>query len=106
MGTIRVNNKDLKIDSDCFLLNSREWDEDVARAIAREIENIDSINMGQWKIIRFIRQHYEENGTPPTLRRIEKEGGIALAAIHAIFPSGPNSAFRIAGVPKYNGCCL
>jgi TusE/DsrC/DsvC family sulfur relay protein len=56
-------------------------------------------------VIRFIRQHYLEQGSAPMVRAICKTVGVPLKTIYELFPSGPaKGACKLAGLPKPDGC--
>ncbi|MRX26637.1 TusE/DsrC/DsvC family sulfur relay protein [Kangiella sp. HZ709] len=102
--------EDLKRDKEGYLLNSEQWSEQVARAIADD-EDLD-LNEDHWQVIHYVRNFYEEFNTSPSIRPLvkylqqewskEKGNSIYLALL---FPEGPaKQATKIAGLPKPARC--
>ena len=94
----------LGLHDDEALQNFRAWDEQQAKSTAGEL----GINLtdDHWKVIEFLRVHYENNGqlhharelTEALNERFEDEGGSRW--LYQLFPNGPvNQGTRIAGVP-------
>ncbi len=83
----------------------RAWNEQQAESTATEL-GID-LTDDHWKVIKFLRVHYENNGqlkharelTEALNERFEDEGGSRW--LYQLFPDGPvNQGTRIAGVPS------
>ena len=104
MSTIEVNGKMLDLDPDGNLLNTSDWNEDVALAFAKS-EEIDELNDRHWVVINYMRKQYEEKGDAPSIRKLTKESGVDTKELYAIFPKGPaKKAAKISGLPKPKGC--
>jgi tRNA 2-thiouridine synthesizing protein E len=89
---------------DGFILNPSLWSEEVAVVLAREI-GIDSLSNTQWRVLRFIRQYYTEQGKVPINHRIKVGTGLSLKEIEGLFPGGiARGARRLAGMPAARGC--
>lgn len=80
------------------------WNEQQAEATAAEMGI--KLTDDYWKVIKFLRVHYENNGqmhharelTEALNERFEEEGGSRW--LYQLFPNGPvNQGTRIAGVP-------
>ncbi len=96
--------KKLSVDEDGFLINSNDWSEDFAEAIAKE-EGIEKLTEEHWKVIHFLRNYFTTYGTCPPIRMVVKETGFQLKKIYDLFPTGPaKGACRLAGAPKPTGC--
>ncbi len=101
---ILVNNQKIEMDGDGFMLQPELWNDEVAAVIAKA-DDIENLTEDHWKVIRIIRQNYEEKGIAPMVRVICKETGLKLKQIYELFPLGPaRGACRIAGLPKPEGC--
>ena len=90
-------------DAEGYLKNPKDWNKEVAMAIASEI----GVEMNElaWKSIDFARSEFEKNGEPPTLRQITKSGGIPTKDLYELFPKGPAGKIaKIAGLRKPTGC--
>lgn len=96
--------KSVSINDEGYLLDSRDWDEAVAVAIAAE-EAIAELTPDHWKVIHFMRQAYAQTGDGPTIRQLTKQSGVDTKRLYQLFPKGPaKKAARIAGIPKPHGC--
>ena len=75
MANIDFNGKTYELDGDGFMLKPEEWTEDLAAEIAKA-DGINELNENHWKIIRCIRENYEEKGIAPMVRVICKTSGL------------------------------
>ena len=104
MANIEVNGQTVELDEDGFLVKLDQWNEDVARYLAKE-EGVDELNEDHWKIINYLKGYFAEYGIAPMVRKMTKESGYSLKDIYDLFPSGPaKGACRVAGLPKPTGC--
>ena len=104
MATLEILGKTLALDKDGHLANPGDWSEAFAREIA-VTEGIGSLTDHHWTVIRFMRGVYQQEGAPPSIRRITKENGVDTKTLYQIFPNGPGKkAAKIAGLPKPNSC--
>ena len=102
--SITLEGKTIEMDGDGFMLKPELWNDEVAKAIA-QADDINDLTEDHWKVIRIIRQNYEEKGLAPMVRVICKETGLKLKQIYELFPLGPaRGACRVAGLPKPEGC--
>ena len=104
MANIEVNGQVVELDEDGFLVTLDQWNEDVARYLAKE-EGVEELNEDHWKIINYLRGYFAEYGIAPMVRKMTKESGYSLKEIYDLFPSGPaKGACKVAGLPKPTGC--
>ena len=104
MTTRTLANRTLELDAEGFLLNHRDVDLDVARALAAE-EGIPELTERHLAVLNFMRKEFEEKGDGPSLRRLTKESGVPTKELYALFPGGPaKKSARIAGIKKPHGC--
>jgi len=104
MGTIEVNGKTLELDADGNLVNTSDWNEDVALVFAKS-EGIEELNDRHWMVINYMRKQYEEKGDAPSIRKLTKESGVDTKELYSLFPKGPaKKSAKIAGLPKPKGC--
>ena len=104
MENIEVNGQTVELDEDGFLVKLDQWNEDVARYLAKE-EGVDELNEDHWKIINYLKGYFAEYGIAPMVRKMTKESGYSLKEIYDLFPSGPaKGACKVAGLPKPTGC--
>lgn len=90
-------------DAEGYLIDSMEWTEDIARAIAAE----EGIELGpdHWRVIRFMRAWLDEHGVSADARHVMKmlggERDAGRARLFELFPYGyVKQACRIAGMKR------
>lgn len=104
MANIEVNGQAVELDEDGFLVVLDQWNEDVAKFLAKE-EGVEDLNEDHWKVINYLRGYFAEYGIAPMVRKMTKESGYSLKEIYDLFPSGPaKGACKVAGLPKPTGC--
>ena len=104
MPTKTIAGKTIEVDADGFLVNPDDWNEEIAKELAKE-EGITELTEQHWKVIHFMRQDYKERGQIPTIRRIKNAGGVPVQELYKLFPDGPaKKAAKIAGLGKPQGC--
>jgi len=102
--TLTVNDRNINIDHEGFLLDPADWDEGVASVIAAKesIELTDEV----WEVVRFVREHFEVNQCIPEhrklLQELRKRHGKEKATrkyVYNMFPYGyGQQACKIAGM--------
>lgn len=103
MPVIEIAGKQVNVNEEGFLTKYDEWDEEIAKALAVQIE-ID-LTDEHWKAIRFLREDYKTEGETATSRRVQTMGGIPVKEQFALFPKKPAKKMAyIAGLPKPKGC--
>lgn len=94
----------VELDDKGYLVDPREWDEELAAALAAA-EDISELTDDHWLAIRFLRRYQDEHGVAPMIRVLCKETGFSLKQIYLLFPKGPTKgACRIAGLPRPDSC--
>lgn len=105
MGSVACNGKTIELNEEGFLVDPQAWDDDVAKALARQEEGLTELTDEHWAVIRFIRTHFQENEAAPMVRQVCKGSGVPLKQIYELFPGGPaRGACKVAGLPKPDGC--
>ncbi|MCR3754776.1 MAG: sulfur transfer protein TusE [Candidatus Westeberhardia cardiocondylae] len=105
-----LNIKNISIDSYGYLLNSKDWNRDIAKEIAY-CEGI-TLSREHWQIIYFLRFFYLEHNMVPGVRiiveNIKKKYGKNKGNscyLFYLFPKGPiKQATKIAGLPRQMRC--
>lgn len=105
-----VNDTVLATTDQGFLLNSADWNEEIARRLA-ELNHID-LQPGHWEIIWFIRNYYLQFKHLPNARVFTKAIAKSLGEekgnsryLHKLFPDGPlKYACKLAGLAKPPTC--
>lgn len=106
--SIEVNGKTIELDGNGNLVNTADWSEDVARALAAQ-DNIE-LTDAHWDVIKYLRQEYfDNNGSQPMERAINKAMGdcwgkkVGSKDLYNLFPMAPSKqGNRIAGLPFVN----
>jgi tRNA 2-thiouridine synthesizing protein E len=103
MPTTTIGGRAVHVDAEGFLTDYDEWDENLARQLAAQID-ID-LTDAHWKAIRFLREDYKTQGETATIRRVTTQAGIPTKELFTLFPKKPAKKMAyIAGLPKPHGC--
>lgn len=107
---IVIKGKEIETDAEGYLARLDEWSEEVAKHLAEQ----DDLQLTDehWKLLNWIRSYYQENGTAPNLRVMQKllkdelgEEWADKKRLFELFPYGPaKQGARYAGMPKPTGC--
>jgi len=90
-------------DEEGFMTDPNAWTPEIAEAIAEAIGL--ELTDRHWVVINFNRKDFQENGEPPTLRRITKQTDVDTKELYQLFPGGPaKNAARVSGLGKPTGC--
>jgi tRNA 2-thiouridine synthesizing protein E len=104
LAKLEIDGRKFEVDGDGFLLNPELWNEEVARLFAKQ-DGTGEMNEKHWAVVKFIRNHWEQNDMAPMVRLICKNTELRLKEIYDLFPMGPaRGACKIAGLPKPDGC--
>lgn len=103
MPVTTMNGLPIHVNEEGFLTDYDEWDEDLAKVLAHNID-ID-MSEAHWQAIRFLRDDYKVTGETATTRRVQTVGGIPVKTQFMLFPKKPAKKMAyIAGLPKPAGC--
>ena len=103
MLVIEISGKPVTVNDEGFLTNFEEWDVDVAKELAKQIDI--EMTEERWKIINFLREDYKTQGETATSRRVQTVGGVPIKEQFLLFPKKPAKKMAyIAGLPKPKGC--
>ena len=104
MATREIAGVTIEIDDDGYLTDSSAWTKDIAKAFAKE-QGIDELTDRHYIVVKFMRKEFEENGTGPSIRKLNKQSGVSTKELYQLFPGGPaKKAALISGIPKPHGC--
>jgi tRNA 2-thiouridine synthesizing protein E len=99
-----IADQEVLFDREGFLWDPRQWTEEVAKALGKEV-GLAELNETQWRVIRFLREYYFQNGRSPLNRQIKEGTGISLMEMETLFPGGIKyGARRLAGLPNPKSC--
>lgn len=107
---IIVNNKEIPTDDNGYLKNLSDWNLDVAKQIAQDL-NLE-LNEERLEVVLFVRKFYEEYNTSPAIRALVKAMELEYGPekgnskyLYKLFPDGPAlQATKIAGLPRPVKC--
>jgi len=103
MTVATIAGHDVQVDAEGFMTEYAEWDEEVGKALAAQI-GIE-MNEDHWKVIRFLREDFAEQGQTATIRRVATVGGVSTKDLFMLFPKKPAKKMAyVAGLPKPAGC--
>ncbi len=93
-----------RIDSEGFLTNPIEWDEEFARAMAPRVKIDGELTPKHWEVIRFIRDYFTDEGVCPLIYQTCRNTGLRLNDLRTLFPTGYlRGACRLAGITYRHG---
>lgn len=103
---IEFNGRRIETDEEGFLLNTDDWDRQLAEHIANG-EGITLTGDALW-VVEWVRRYFEENQTVPETRTLLKtmrselgESRATRRYLHTLFPYGyGQQACKIAGMRK------
>ena len=95
--------ENVEFDGDGYMVDPHTWTSEIGEAIAAD-QGI-TLTDRHWVVINFARKEFEDNGEPPTLRRITKRTDVNTKELYQLFPGGAaKTAAKISGLEKPTGC--
>lgn len=95
--------ENVEFDGDGYMVDPHAWTSEIGEAIAAD-QGI-TLTDRHWVVINFARKEFEDNGEPPTLRRITKRTDVNTKELYQLFPGGAaKTAAKISGLEKPTGC--
>jgi len=99
-----IAGREILFDEEGFLCHVDDWDEEVAVELAGQSE-AEMLGEVQWRVLRFLREYYQEHGRSPLNRRIAEGVGLSLLELEGLFAGGiRHGAKRLAGLPNPKRC--
>jgi TusE/DsrC/DsvC family sulfur relay protein len=101
MPTIEVEGKKIELDDEGYLINSEDWNEKVACALAERegVSKTCPITKAKLDIIKFMREYYKKYEAFPIPHGICLNVHQPKECTFEQFPD-PETAWKIAGLPK------
>jgi len=94
-----VEEKVYRVDVRGFLVDASEWDEAFAACRARDMKLPAGLTERHWKVIRFLRDHFQKNGNVATVFECCEANEMELDELERLFPDGYHrGAVKIAGL--------
>jgi len=98
MTVIEYAGSRIKLDDDGYLEDSEEWNENIARGLAKN-EGIDELDAGMMDVIRFMRSYFVNYNSFPVLNSVCKNVHQPKECVNEEFID-PLKAWKIAGLPN------
>ncbi len=99
-----IDGRDIAFDREGYILNPLEWSDAVAQLLAAEA-GLETLSEAHWRVLRFVRGYYLEEGKEPINHRIKLGTGMSIQEVLSLFPDGMSRGVkRLAGLPKPKGC--
>lgn len=100
MSLIEHNAVVYEVNDNFFLVNfPNELDENWIDFV-QGAEDMQEISPEQRELVTKIREHYEQNGRPPKMKDVARITGYPLKRLYSIFPNGPATIAKMAGLPN------
>ena len=105
MDVLEVAGKKIEVDEDGFIQEPDKWDQDVARALAQS-EGVDELGDGHWKLVHYLRDHYQKFGVAPMIRKLCRDTGFKLVEIYSSSPRArPRGRARLQDSRNRRAAC-
>lgn len=102
MKEINVAGITIQVDEDGYLVDSSQWNEDIAKELAKESEI--ELTDKHLEVLMFLRNTFNA-GDALTIRRVGKSGIVSIKEFYQLFPKGPlKLSSKFAGLPKPTSC--
>ncbi|HIB28264.1 MAG TPA: TusE/DsrC/DsvC family sulfur relay protein [Candidatus Thioglobus sp.] len=107
---MKINERDIELDEEGYLIHPEDWDHDVALELANS-ENIE-LSDDYWTVFDFMRNFYDDNGVAPDVRHTTKQmvsdfgvdKKVAKTKLFTMFPYGyVKQACKISGMRRPRG---
>ena len=99
MAQLYLKNTQIEMDEEGFLTHLDQWDEDVAKALAKR-EGVDELDQSKMDIVLFLREYYQKHSSFPILGYVCKNIHAKSRACVTEQFIDPMKAWKIAGLPK------
>lgn len=102
MKEITVTGITVQVDDEGYLIDSSQWNEDIAKELAKEsdIELTDK----HMEVLKFLRDTHNA-GDALTIRKVGKSGIVNIKEFYQLFPKGPlKLSSKFAGLSKPTSC--
>ena len=104
MGIFNYKDKDYEVDSNNFLLDFNQWDENFAEGMALQLKIPHGLIKEHWDVIHSIRNTFQEMGRCPLVYEICRMNGLRIQDLRKLFPTGfLRGACKLAGITSRIG---
>lgn len=99
-----IAGREILFDNEGFFWQPNDWSEEVAEILARE-QGLETLSENHWRVIRFLRNYYLNQGRAPLSRELKAGLGLSLMELESMFPGGIRQGARLlAGLPNPKNC--
>jgi len=103
MKAVSHKGKTYHVDSDGFLIDSKEWDEGFVECMTPEAR-ISALREDHWKVISLIRDMIWKTGRCPSVSETCRAARLDLGELQKLFPAGYlRGACKLAGLTYREG---
>jgi len=110
MNALILDDKQIELDKDGYLVDLNDWSVDVAQALAAQ-SGVE-LSPEHWEILELLRSFYQEFQLSPATRPLIKYTALKLGAekgnslhLNRLFNGTPAKlAAKLAGLPKPTNC--
>ncbi len=97
-----IAGKIINVDNEGYLENFEDWNEDVAKELAKE-QGIE-LTEKHWEVIKYLQEQYQQESAL-SIRKVGKSGVVTIKEFYTLFPEGPlKISSKIAGIQKPKSC--
>jgi len=99
MNELKLNDKSYRVDSEGFLLDYHQWDENFVEGMASRSGISEGLTGKHWEVIRYIRNTYDELGKCPLVYQTCRYTDLQLKELESLFPAGyMRGACKLSGI--------
>lgn len=99
MSIQTIKGKAYQVDSQGFLVDFNDWDEDFAQGTAPKVKIIHGLTKEHWDIIYFVHNSFKEHGKCPLVYHTCRKNGLRIKELKSLFPTGYlRGTCRLAGI--------
>nr|MBN2277005.1 TusE/DsrC/DsvC family sulfur relay protein [candidate division Zixibacteria bacterium] len=103
MPKATFNGRTFDVDDQNFLVDYETWDESFAVGMAPRLKIERNLDERHWKIIRFIRDYFRDNGVCPLVYETCRANQLTIKSLRGLFPTGYlRGACLLAGITYKN----
>ncbi|MDR2232018.1 MAG: TusE/DsrC/DsvC family sulfur relay protein [Tannerella sp.] len=97
-----IAGKNVNVDAEGYLTDMKEWNEDIAREIAKEVAI--ELTPRHFEVLNFLREQQQKD-VALSIRGVGNSGVVDIKEFYQLFPKGPlKLSSKIAGIPKPKSC--
>jgi len=104
MSSVTIGNRTYEVDTEEFLADFNDWDENFARGMAPKAGIICGLSEDHWKITHYIRDSFKKTGKCPLVYETCRTNRLHIQELKRLFPAGYlRGACKLAGITYKEG---